>query len=310
MLVAVWSPKGGAGTSLLAAALALQMQELGRPTILVDLDPQKADQATLLQCPIRPSVLDWPVTAGPAGALPDQGFVFLDSGLRVMPGPARLVEEGGVGRELAESLLGALAAWRGMVVLDLAATLRDSTVAAMDRADVLLLVITPDLLSLRAAYALLQESHLLGLKPDRVRLVVNRSGSRGGLAPADITDMLELPVAAYLPSAPELAAAVNQGRAVRWLLGRNPYTRAVAGLAGELVPAAVRRGGSRKAAARAGGWLSRLVSRGPKASAGHGEREAPAKPGQAPAPGVSEGRPPAAVIRHRPRAREAGGGKG
>ncbi|HLN62936.1 MAG TPA: histidine kinase, partial [Symbiobacteriaceae bacterium] len=59
-LIAVWSPKGGTGRTLLAAGLAMHLaRRLDQPAALVDLDPGPAGLAALLQTPLRPSLLDY-----------------------------------------------------------------------------------------------------------------------------------------------------------------------------------------------------------------------------------------------------------
>lgn len=241
MLVACWSPKGGVGKTVLAAALAYRLADLGQPVTLVDLDPQKADLATLLQAPSRPSLLDWPLMAAGRDDLPPEALAHLPGGVDFLPGPARVVEEVAVGRELAERLVAVLARRPGVAVLDVASALRDSTLVALERADAVLLVITPDLLALRAAYTFVQDMRLVGLDPARFRLVLNRAGR--GISRGEVEELLPLPLVAALPSFPPLAQAVNHGVGSRILRRSNRFTRSVAEVARALLgrPAAERR---------------------------------------------------------------------
>lgn len=229
MLVACWSPKGGVGKSLLAATLALHLHSRGYRTLLVDLDPEKADLATLLQCPERPSVVDWPLLERGARRQGLPGTVEGPEGLPFLPGPARLADEGRVDRELTERLLGVLEGWRGPVILDLSSSLRDSTLLALERAEKVFMVITPDLLSLRAAHHFARELEPIGLEAERFRLVLNRAGS--GPALDEVTEVLPFGMAGALPSQPLVAQAINRGEAATVLLKPNPFTRGVALLA-------------------------------------------------------------------------------
>lgn len=202
-VIAVWSPKGGVGKTLIAAGLAMHLaRRCPEPTLLIDLDAAKADIAPLLQMPLRPSVLDY--AAG-------QGTLSHPAGLRVVPGPARLVDEGLVTGELAQAVLKRAAADGGAVVADLSAALRDTTVVTMERANAVLLVTTPDLLSIFAARRFVQEAELIDLDLSRFRLVINRVTARQAVPDAEIRDLVGLPVAGRIPSLPGLAAAVNQG---------------------------------------------------------------------------------------------------
>lgn len=171
-----------------------------------------------------------------AGVVTTEAVVRHPLGFHILPGPARPVAEGAVTQDLTERLLAALASgWRrpaaangaGDVVLDLCSALRDSTLVSLERADLVLMVTTPDMLAARAAYQFSRELDLLGLDASRFRLVINRDGGRASLAPAELTELLPFPVAGRLPSVPRLAAAINQGHGARVLAGRNPYTRAV-----------------------------------------------------------------------------------
>lgn len=238
MVVACWSPKGGVGKTVLAAALTFRFAALGHPALLVDLDPQKADVATLLQCPARPGLSDWPLVAPD---LPPAALVQ-HQGIAVVPGPARLVEEGAVNRDLADRLLTALLRYPGVVVLDVASPLRDSTLVALDRAGAVLLVVTPDLLSIRSAYHFAQDMPLLDLQPDKFCLVLNRAGR--GLTRTEIAELLPFPILGEVPSVPALAQAANRGEAAAFLTRANPLTRAAGALARGLVaaPAPRRRG--------------------------------------------------------------------
>jgi len=56
MLQVCWSPKGGVGTSVVAAALALKAASAGRETLLVDLD---GDQPAILGVEAGDGVGDW-----------------------------------------------------------------------------------------------------------------------------------------------------------------------------------------------------------------------------------------------------------
>lgn len=246
MVVACWSPKGGVGKTVLAAALALRFRGMGHPALLVDLDPQKADVATLLQCPARPGLADWPLVAP---ALPKEALVE-HHGIQVLPGPARMVEEPAVNRELAERLLPVLAGRPGQVVLDVGSSLRDSTLVALDRADTVLLVVTPDLLSIRAAYSFAQEMELIGLDRSRCRVVLNQAGR--GLSQQEVRELLPLPVLGEVPGVPALAQAINRGEAVPFLTRPGPFTRAVDAIARHLVPA----GAAPRAPRRRFPWLT------------------------------------------------------
>lgn len=204
-LIAVWSPKGGVGKTLIAAGLAMHLarRASSTSTLLIDLDAGKADIAPLLQTPLRPSIFDYPAGQGKAVAHP--------AGIQVLPGPARLVDEGLVTGNLAEAVLARARADGHTVVADLDADLRDSTVVALERADAVLLIVTPDLLSLYPARRFAAEAELIGLDLKKFRLVINRNAPRQEIPEPEILDLVGINLAGRIPSLPGLAASVNRG---------------------------------------------------------------------------------------------------
>ncbi|HWI51360.1 MAG TPA: hypothetical protein VNT01_04385 [Symbiobacteriaceae bacterium] len=203
-LIAVWSPKGGTGKTLIAAGLAMHLvRRSGKPTLLIDMAAGSADVAPLLQASLRPSILDYPAATCRTLSHP--------SGLHLLAGPARLADGPLVTAELAEAVLNRALAEGYLVVADLDSDLRDSTLITIEKADAVLLVTTPDLLALYACRRFAQEAEQIGLSLTKFRLVINRATARQEIADAEILDLTGLPLAGKVPSLPGLAAAVNRG---------------------------------------------------------------------------------------------------
>lgn len=203
-LIAVWSPKGGVGKTFLAAGLALHLQRrCPQGAILVDLDAGKSDLPALLKTAPRPSILD---AADGSGRLTRH-----PTGLAILAGPPRLVEEGLVTAELTAGVLDQLLAGEQPVVVDLAAQLRDSTLTTLERADVVLMVTTPDLLSIWACRRFVQEAELIGLSLAHWKLVVNRELDEMPIPLTEIRELISLPMAGVIPDLPQMAKAINSG---------------------------------------------------------------------------------------------------
>lgn len=237
-LIAVWSPKGGTGRTLIAAGLAMHLaRRLEQRALLVDLDPGNAAVAALLQQSLRPSVLDYPSRSQPLAPHP--------SGLHVLPGPPRLVDETLLTAELAEAVLKKARLEFGLVVADLSAALRDSTVVALEKADAVLLVTTPDLLSLYACRRFVQEAELVGLDLSRFRLVINRATPRQEIPDAELIELIGLTPAGRVPSLPGLAAAVNRGLLTPTFRSNTDFAAALHGIADSLAFAGLQVRGAR-----------------------------------------------------------------
>lgn len=203
-LIAVWSPKGGVGKSLLAVGLAVSLsRRFAGEVLLADLDAGKADLAPLLQAPRHPSILEF--GGDSLATLPHP------SGIHLLPGPARLTEEPLVTGPLVDAVLTAALRQHDAVVADLDSDLRDPTAITLSRAKAVLLVTTPDLMAVYAVRRFIQEAMAEGVDLAPYRLVINRTTNRQEIADREILELLEVPLVGKVPSLPGLAAAINRG---------------------------------------------------------------------------------------------------
>ncbi|HWI61513.1 MAG TPA: P-loop NTPase [Symbiobacteriaceae bacterium] len=226
--IAVWSPKGGVGKSVIAVALALKLAERQR-TVLVDGNADNPDMVTLLQCPGHPNVTSW-VTASDPGQV-ESMLVRHSQRLWILPGPPRYVEEGSLSGPVMESILDLCQRAKMTVVVDLGSALRDSTVAALDLVDRVLIPVTMDLMSVAPLRRLSRELDLLRLPESKFRVVVNRHTSSREITLDDIRAFSDFQIEGIIPSAKELAAAINRGEIGTALSGDSPVARSVAKLA-------------------------------------------------------------------------------
>ncbi len=197
MVTVCWSPKGGSGTTVVAAALALLLAERHGSALLVDL---AGDAPAVLGLPDPPGqgAWDWLAapTAGPQalGRLVREGTAGVDL-LPTGAGPPDVWRPGRVA-----SLIDALASERRPVVVD-AGLLRPELHDAVARATCSLLVIRSCYLALRRAVA-------APLRPSGVVLV--REPGRA-LGRHDVEDVLGVPVVACIDLSPDVARAVDAG---------------------------------------------------------------------------------------------------
>ena len=205
MLLALWSPKGGSGTSVVAAALALSAAGRGA-TRLADLG---GDQPAILGLP--------PLTAPAAGA--DAGLVgwlaagssapterLDDLAAPVAPGLSVLPRGWGA-LEAATADAGAALAVAlrdgSTTVVDLGAAATSATGAIVAVADVGLMVIRPCYLALRRAVV----DSRLGASCGAV--LVEEPGR--ALDAGDVEAVLGVPVVGRFPCRAEIARAVDAG---------------------------------------------------------------------------------------------------
>jgi pilus assembly protein CpaE len=217
-LIAVHTLRGGVGSSLLAVNLALGLNALwGAPTALLDLVLTAGQVALLLNMPLKRTwadLVDYKAQ--------EMDFEVLQSiiahhvsGLDFIAAPPYPTE---AERLLPESLTAALSLLRpeyDYLVADLQHDFSEVSLLTLDAADIILLIIAPELSSIRAAAAALDTYNRLGYSPEKVRLVLNNTFPRGGLPRERIEQALNKQVTITLPYTPDLLIqAINLGRPI------------------------------------------------------------------------------------------------
>lgn len=181
--IAVFASKGGVGTSTIAYNLAVSLKASGLHTILVDGSLQFGDIRRLLRIPAgEPSMYDLPTDAVRQSDI--AGVVFTDtSGIDVLPAPNRPeIAELMTDRDLA-GVFDVLRRSYQAIVIDTSSNLSAATLAMLDAADVVLQVVTQDPATVESARVARQTFVEIGYSPSKLRYLVNRLGTSGGLGP-------------------------------------------------------------------------------------------------------------------------------
>jgi cellulose biosynthesis protein BcsQ len=204
MLLSLWSPKGGSGTSVVAAACAVVLAG-DRGARLVDLD---GDQTAVLG--IAPGgtppgegrgVRDW-LAAGPHAPADALARLAID----VAPGLA-LLPQGSAGPDAAGEAGAAL----GMVLRDAGvAVVADCGRAADDAARALVEVSDHSVVVLRPCYLALRRAAAHELVRAASGVVVVEEPGRA-LGAREVADVLGVPVLASVPSRAAIARVVDAG---------------------------------------------------------------------------------------------------
>ena len=202
MVTVCWAAKGGSGTTVVAAALALSSH---RPSLLVDLDGELPAVLGLPE-PDRPGVAEWLTS----DASPDHlAELLVDIGRRVWLLPwqsatADRFRQVVTGHDARWATLGDwLGDWSNQwgcdVTIDVGTRVPPEALAA--RTDRSLLVTRPCYLSLRRAVR-------SGVRPTGV-ILVDEPGR--GLGPREIEHAIGAPVEAIVSVDPSVARAVDAG---------------------------------------------------------------------------------------------------
>jgi hypothetical protein len=191
MITLCWAAKGGSGTTVVAASIAITAR---RPTLLVDLAGD-IPAALGLPEPDGPGVRDWLRSEAPASRI---------AALEIVAGGGLDVLASGTGGEVPPERWRPLATW-------LASDSRRVVVDAGDATQVpaeLLRVASQSLLVTRACYLALRAAMRAPIRPTGVVLVEEAGRALGH---ADIEAGLGVPVVATVLVDPAVARAVDAG---------------------------------------------------------------------------------------------------
>ncbi len=171
-VIAVFSGKGGAGVSFLATNLAAAMNV---PTLLADLNLQAGDVASFLGVEARYSVADF---VSNRARLDDSLITSLitphSANLALLAAPLETHEAEEIEPENVTEILHLLGRRYERIVLDLPHTFDPVTIAALDIADDILLVMTLDIPGIRSTKRALRVLDRLGYPRTKTHVVVNR----------------------------------------------------------------------------------------------------------------------------------------
>ncbi|MFI6339749.1 CpaE family protein [Streptomyces sp. NPDC050535] len=235
-VVTVTGAKGGVGATVTAVQLALAARASGREVALVDLDLQSGDVASYLDVQFRRSIAD---LAGISDINPRvlQDAVYIhDTGLGLLLAPSEGERGEEVTDRVARQVLGTLRSRNDVVIVDCGSQMNSATAAAIEMADHALLLVTPDVIAVRAAKRMIRMWDRLQIrKAEETTTVVNRFSRGTEIQPSLVERVTGTRVArAAVPAAfKELQSVVDAGR-LQDLDARSTVKQALWALAGEL----------------------------------------------------------------------------
>jgi pilus assembly protein CpaE len=259
-IIAVYSPKGGVGRSVIAANLAVALKKLtGTRVALVDTDLQSGDAHVLLN--MNPaSTIDDLREAGGLDAEVIAGTVAQhDSGVELLRAPIALESAELFTADAMKAIIVELREHFDYLVIDTDDTFSESTLTVLDMADQVLLVTTLEVTTINKVTRFFEVVDRLGYPESKVKLVCNRVDPYFGIKPSQVEAQVRHRFFVHLPEENRLVvASVNRGVPFVLTDRRANMSRAIVALAEKVIAAAeapdagVGRNGQRGAGARRG----------------------------------------------------------
>ena len=233
-VIMVYSPKGGTGVTTLAVNLAITLHNEETRAVLVDGNLQFGDVAVFLNEQGKNTILDLAPRADELEPEIVESVMIKHaaSGLHVLAAPSKPEHADHVNSDQFGKLIKYLRQVYAYVVIDTAHVLNDTTLAVLDVADVIILVVTQDIPAIKNARLFLDLLSNLGVKRDRICFVMNRYDKRITFTPEKIGENLKQPVAGVIPL-DERVVFTSVNRGVPFMLDNKtqPCARAVFSLA-------------------------------------------------------------------------------
>jgi pilus assembly protein CpaE len=228
---AVYSPRGGSGKSAIAIHLAVALQHEHPGVVLIDADLQWGDIPIHLNMPPTATIENLIPKGRPEPDLLLKALLPHSSGIKLLLAPQKPEMAELITANTMIQVIRTVKSQASAIVVDTSSYLSDHNLAVMEAADLTLLVITPDLPSVKNAKLFLDLAFALDLKPDRFALVINRATTPGALQPQQIQKLFTLPHVYTIPDDPKMPLSGLKGVAIYQLSPTAPSGIAIAQMA-------------------------------------------------------------------------------
>ncbi len=200
-VIAVYSPKGGSGVSTVTANLSLALRDANYDVSLVDCDLQFGDVALLFNEVSRFSLLNLAPRVDDLDTrlIEDVMIHHKSSGLYILSAPQKIDLSETIDGEKICRILEFMRPMYRYIILNTHPLLNENSLAALDTGDIIVLVMTQEITSIKAVRSFLDLWEGLKLNKDHIILVINHYDKDNPLTPKKISDSLKIPVSVTIP---------------------------------------------------------------------------------------------------------------
>lgn len=228
-VITVYSPKGGAGCTMLATNLAVSLNNEETSVVLVDGDLQFGDVAVFLNEQSKYSVADLAsrVDELDTEIVENITIKHAQSGIRILIAPTRPEYADNVTGDQFGKILDYLRHMYAYVIVDTTSSLNDITLNAIDASDLVILLSTQDIPAIKNARLFLDVADAAGMDRRRFLFVMNRFDKRIGITADKVGENLKQEVAAVIPLEERVIVSVNRGIPMILVDKSRPISRSI-----------------------------------------------------------------------------------
>ncbi len=213
-IITVYSPKGGTGSTTIACNLAVTLHNAETQVVLVDGNLQYGDVAVFFNEQERHHVADLAARAEELDleVVEDVMITHAESGIKILAAPPRPEDAESVDGDQFTLLLEFLRKIYPYVIIDGPSVLNEIGLSAFDISDIIVLITTQDIPSIRNARMFLDLTKVLGIENQRVLIVMNHYDKRIGITPDKVSESFKTEVSAVIPyERRTIVPSINRG---------------------------------------------------------------------------------------------------
>ena len=213
-VITIYSPKGGTGCTTVAVNLAIALHNEDTRTTIIDGNFQYGDVAVFVNEQGKNTIIDLATRVNELDPEIVEGVMIKHaaSGVHVLAAPSRPEYSEKVSGDQFAELIDYLRQMYAYIVIDTTPLLTDITLASIDKSDVIVLVTTQDIPSIKNARLFLDLIQTIGIERERIVFSMNKYDKRIGITPERVGDNLKQPISAVIPLDEKVVVpAVNRG---------------------------------------------------------------------------------------------------
>lgn len=213
--ITIFSNKGGVGKTFICVNIATALALAGKQVLILDLDFQAGqDMARMLNVSPRYSMADIVplIDSNKNSEMIKRYAAMHSSGLHFIPGVKATKQIGHITPETIKEFVAVLQGQYDFIIVDGGKSFSETLVAMLDLSNLIFLVATPDILAVYQIKWCLEVLQSLQFPLPMVKLILNRSESRGSVAWQEVRSALTCEIFSHVPSdGRTVGMALNRG---------------------------------------------------------------------------------------------------
>jgi pilus assembly protein CpaE len=233
-IIVIYSPKGGTGCTTISTNMALAIKNDKNNVLLVDASIQYGDVCAFLNEKPKNSLLDLipRVDELEAEIIEDVTTKHAASGVHILAAPSRPELAERVDSEQFGKLLLYLKQIYNYIIIDTSSFLNDVVGSALELADLIILVTTQDIPSIKNSVQFLNLADASGIRRESILFVMNQFDKKYSISPEKVKESLKQDIVATIPFDDRLVkTAINRGIPLLIDNRAHPISKAIISLA-------------------------------------------------------------------------------